>query len=867
MSEGKENAEKIPTIDTMVDENELAAIAEQTTGEALDELDLGDDLEDDDLQSEGELYIDESPQPQLRDGEAEVPAEPAQAEPPVLDRLDDADGEDAERIARIMAIPTAPGASQQDQPQSESPSTSAPLPQQAPKPTESEDGKPGRRVKSQIVVPPPKATRVYLEPDPNSPDIRGTPGHIQWLSQREQRERRERQVSPQRPRQARCPPQSGYGYDSRPRYGNQRQPHGRSPTGPANATRGSVHDFLMQVGKNDPRPDDFVPFCGTHRANLTADQQLSWWRYLIALLEENVRAEPARWTVKKMQKAMRRVNRCVAPPRDVERNRPQAPYLNVLEWLILESTQELVRLLTEGQDRAVAQPAQPQQQPERAQAPQTQSPPRPDRQPEAMRQAQAPPAQARPALAQSAPRVPEWAAPVQPAPTEPPRAQAAPAQPQGLPKQTPQQPAQDRQDHRPRQVDPVQPGHADVTEAERDFIARRDRAMRTAVQREAQLAARDSTPPPVRQFPANWENRMLHKRRSDTSEEEAVRENPPKRAATPPSTSSSEGIPDPPSKFPPMPPPPPPKRAAPRAPVDSWGRPIDKPSTSAAPRSPVDSWGRPIDTPSTSGSDSAPSKYERKKKNKLRRQHEERQKALDARAYEVPARMQLRAKGHSWAAQTLRPADATDIRPIKYLVKDNKWHWYWAEGSFAREHSSEHARVVSPDLIRFYGLNEEQASEPLKARHRNEKRLAELGFKQLLPAYRFEAEGNALLGKVKDLEKFATDVVAMAMDPSKENLLHRLNAINRNLFTPTMYFPLTGIAVVAMNAVFCQFATDGHKYALDHKAHQLLTNLLNTSAVGDNWRWTESENSRSPDRAFPAWGSRYNDERLFKVTN
>lgn len=46
----------------------------------------------------------------------------------------------------------------------------------------------------------------------------------------------------------------------------------------------------------------------------------------------------------------------------------------------------------------------------------------------------------------------------------------------------------------------------------------------------------------------------------------------------------------------------------------------------------------------------------------------------------------------------------------------------------------------------------------------------------------------------------------MAMDPSKENLLHRLNAINRNLFTPTMYFPLTGIAVVAMNAVFCQFA-------------------------------------------------------------
>lgn len=32
MSEGKENAEKIPTIDTMVDENELAAIAEQTTG-------------------------------------------------------------------------------------------------------------------------------------------------------------------------------------------------------------------------------------------------------------------------------------------------------------------------------------------------------------------------------------------------------------------------------------------------------------------------------------------------------------------------------------------------------------------------------------------------------------------------------------------------------------------------------------------------------------------------------------------------------------------------------------------------------------------------------------------------------------------
>jgi hypothetical protein len=32
MSEGKENGEKIPTIDTMVDERELEAIAEQTAG-------------------------------------------------------------------------------------------------------------------------------------------------------------------------------------------------------------------------------------------------------------------------------------------------------------------------------------------------------------------------------------------------------------------------------------------------------------------------------------------------------------------------------------------------------------------------------------------------------------------------------------------------------------------------------------------------------------------------------------------------------------------------------------------------------------------------------------------------------------------
>jgi hypothetical protein len=45
----------------------------------------------------------------------------------------------------------------------------------------------------------------------------------------------------------------------------------------------------------------------------------------------------------------------------------------------------------------------------------------------------------------------------------------------------------------------------------------------------------------------------------------------------------------------------------------------------------------------------------------------------------------------------------------------------------------------------------------------------------------------------------------MAMDPSSENLVHRLNAINRNLFTPSMYFPLVGISLCAMNAVFCQF--------------------------------------------------------------
>ena len=181
-----------------------------------------------------------------------------------------------------------------------------------------------------------------------------------------------------------------------------------------------------------------------------------------------------------------------------------------------------------------------------------------------------------------------------------------------------------------------------------------------------------------------------NKRPSDTSEDEDA--HPAKRHA--PAKVAAKIPPPPPAHFKPTPPPPPSQQRPSNLRFSSWG-------------GEAESSDEPTPQPT--------SQYERRKANKLRQKNMIKKDQLLRESYQRPPRQFLQDRTHQWAPQSLRPADAADLQPARYLYEkpSGQYQWFWQEGRAQLEFSAQHVRSCEPDLRGLHGLTPEATSVPV----------------------------------------------------------------------------------------------------------------------------------------------------------
>lgn len=357
--------------------------------------------------------------------------------------------------------------------------------------------------------------------------------------------------------------------------------------------------------------------------------------------------------------------------------------------------------------------------------------------------------------------------------------------------------------------------------------------------REDRAATQTAQKKPAQQKPAHaWDL----KRPSDTSEDEDA--HPAKRRA--PAKVAPRIPPPPPAHFKPTPPPPPSSQRPSNLKFSSWGGDIqssdeDKP------------------TPQMS-------QYERRKANKLRQKSMIKKDQMLRESYQRPPRQFLQNRAHQWAPQSLRPADAADLQPARYLYEkpSGQYPWFWQEGRAQLEFSAQHVRSCEPDLRGLHGLTPEATSIPLNTRHNNERALHEKGIRFFVVPERFTLYGDSFVAKVKNVGQLTHDALECVREPTPMSVSTFIGRVKKNRFDQNTPLPMVAVALLGMNAVHSLFATDSLKYCLDDVAERFLTCLIN-SADAANWRWSPHEDSTAPERAFPSWGTKRTDERVYRV--
>ncbi len=236
---------------------------------------------------------------------------------------------------------------------------------------------------------------------------------------------------------------------------------------------------------------------------------------------------------------------------------------------------------------------------------------------------------------------------------------------------------------------------------------RRKRDDQAAVQTAQKKPAQQVKPPlnvhifkKVVKKPAHaWDS---NKRPSDTSEDEDA--HPAKRRA--PAKVAPKIPPPPPAHFKPTPPPPPSQQRPSNLKFSSWG-------------GESESSDEPTSQPT--------SQYERRKANKLRQKNMIKMDQMLRESYQRPPRQFLQNRAHQWAPQSLRPADAADLQPARYLYEkpSGQYPWFWQEGRAQLEFSAQHVRTCEPDLRGLHGLTPEATSVPVSC-FKNSQRLTQV---------------------------------------------------------------------------------------------------------------------------------------------
>lgn len=260
------------------------------------------------------------------------------------------------------------------------------------------------------------------------------------------------------------------------------------------------------------------------------------------------------------------------------------------------------------------------------------------------------------------------------------------------------------------------------------------------------------------------------------------------------------------------------------------------------------------------------SQYERRKANKLRQKTMIKKEQLLRESYQRPPRQFLQDRTHQWAPQSLRPADAADLQPARYLYEKpaGQYPWFWQEGKAQREFSAQHVRACEPDLRGLHGLTPEATSVPLNTRHKNERALHEKGIRFFVVPERFTLYGNSFVGKVKNVTQLTHDALECVREPTPMSVSTFIGRVKKNRFDQNTPLPMMAVALLGMNAVHSLFATDSLKYCLEDVAERFLTCLIE-SADSANWRWSPHEDSTAPERAFPSWGTKRSNERVYRV--
>ncbi|CBY38190.1 unnamed protein product [Oikopleura dioica] len=345
----------------------------------------------------------------------------------------------------------------------------------------------------------------------------------------------------------------------------------------------------------------------------------------------------------------------------------------------------------------------------------------------------------------------------------------------------------------------------------------------------------------VVQRPAHaWDS---NKRPSDNSGDEEA--HPAKRHV--PAKVATKIPPPPPAHFKPTPPPPPSHQRPSNLKFNSWGG----------------------ESGSSDENEPAPqntSQYERRKANKLRQKNLVKKEQMLRESYQRPPRQFLQDRTHQWAPQSLRPADAADLQPARYLYEktDGQYPWFWQEGKAQLEFSAQHVRSCEPDLRALHGLTPEAASVPLNTRHNNEKALHEKGIRYFVVPERFTLYGDSFVAKVKNVTRLSHDALECVREPTPMSVSTFIGRVKKNRFDQNTPLPMMAVALLGMNAVHVLFATDKLKYCLEDTAERFLTALIN-SADAANWKWSPHEDSTAPEKAFPSWGTKRSNERVYRV--